>query len=339
MSRKKPVKNNDISPFDILTRSIGTLAGVTAAAAGGWILYSNLAINHNQPLPYAMNAERKEFDSPTVGKISYYVDQKKNGRPLVLIHSVNAAASAYEMRPLFEHFRQDRPVYAIDLPGFGFSERQKYHADPVLFEDAVTDLLSTQVSEPADVVALSLGCEFAGRSAVRKPELFHSLVFISPTGFNQLSTSRGGSESLYNLFTRPLWRRPLFDLITTRQSIKYFLRKSFVGPVPAPLVNYAYATAHRPGAEHTPLAFISGKLFTPAVRTTIYDLIKIPILVIYDRDAYTRFEALPGLVKANPNWRAVKLSPSFGLPHFEKTKDTIQELNVFWKELQPQEKE
>jgi pimeloyl-ACP methyl ester carboxylesterase len=43
--------------------------------------------------------------------------------PLLLIHSVNAAASAYEVRPLFDHYRGRRPVYALDLPGFGQSDR------------------------------------------------------------------------------------------------------------------------------------------------------------------------------------------------------------------------
>ena len=39
-------------------------------------------------------------------------------RPLLLLHSINASASAYEVKPLFEHYRQQRPVYAPDLPGF-----------------------------------------------------------------------------------------------------------------------------------------------------------------------------------------------------------------------------
>ncbi|GIS01731.1 MAG: hypothetical protein CM15mP103_02820 [Gammaproteobacteria bacterium] len=31
--------------------------------------------------------------------------------------------SAMEMRPLFEHYRDKRPVMAPDLPGFGLSDR------------------------------------------------------------------------------------------------------------------------------------------------------------------------------------------------------------------------
>jgi pimeloyl-ACP methyl ester carboxylesterase len=329
---------------------------MTAAVAGGWILYSNLAIDHNVPLPKAIDAERQEFSSQRTGKLSYYVDRQAAGRqeadrPLVLVHSVNAAASAYEMRPLFDHYREQRPVFALDLPGFGFSDRPARSYDPLLYEDAVTDLLASQVGEPADVVALSLGCEFAARATLRQPELFHSLAMISPTGFGLPRTTRsspigslrsqraraqgrawGSSDNLYTLFSLPLWGRPLFDLIATRRSIQFFLQKSLVGPVPAALVDYAYATAHQPGAEHAPLHFISGKLFTPAVMRTVYELVNTPTLVIYDRDGFTSFNALPDLLEKNHHWHAVHLTPSFGLPQFEKLTETTQELNVFWKE-------
>jgi pimeloyl-ACP methyl ester carboxylesterase len=43
--------------------------------------------------------------------------------PMLLVHSVNASASAAEMAPLFDYYRQSRSVYALDLPGFGFSDR------------------------------------------------------------------------------------------------------------------------------------------------------------------------------------------------------------------------
>ena len=101
---------------------LGSLAGLTLAAAAGWILYSRYGINHHVPVVDAISADRDVFYSKSAGRISYYHDDYCPGRPLVLVHSVNAAASAYEMGPLFAYYRGKRPVYALDLPGFGFSE-------------------------------------------------------------------------------------------------------------------------------------------------------------------------------------------------------------------------
>jgi pimeloyl-ACP methyl ester carboxylesterase len=65
--------------------------------------------------------ERIEFVSPGAGRLSYYVSG--HGPPLLLVHSINAAGSAYEVKPLYEHYARSRTVYALDLPGFGFSDR------------------------------------------------------------------------------------------------------------------------------------------------------------------------------------------------------------------------
>jgi hypothetical protein len=123
----------------------------------------------------------------------------------------------------------------------------------------------------------------------------------------------------------------LFDLIATHSSIGFFLRKSFIGPVPPGFIEYAYASAHQPGAEHAPLYFVSGKLFTAQVRSVIYEKVKTPAIVIYDRDAYSRFGALQDLLLKNPAWQAVRLVPSQGMPHFERTADTVEVLDAFWK--------
>lgn len=314
------------------------LAAVSLAAAGGWIVYSNLAIDHHVSLPDALPAERKTFQSRAAGLISYYLSRVESGRPLVLIHSVNAAASAYEMRPLYLHYHAHRPVFALDLPGFGFSERSKRIYAPGMYESAVLDFLETQVGEPADVVALSLGAEFAARAALTAPERFNSLVLISPTGLGMRSGERssqrasqsGTSHIAHSLFSFPLWSRPFYDLLTTRISIEYFLRQSFIGPVPQDLIDYAYATSHQPEAHHAPLYFISGKLFTPDVRKLVYERLQVPTLALYDRDGFTSFELLPDVLSKNPAWQAVRLVPTLGMPHFERTEDTIEVLDRFW---------
>ena len=73
MSPLKLIKHNCPSPFSVLASALGTAAGMTAAAAGGWILYSNLAIDHAAPLPKAIDAERKEFSNRRTDRLSYYV--------------------------------------------------------------------------------------------------------------------------------------------------------------------------------------------------------------------------------------------------------------------------
>ena len=338
MSPQKKIKNI----LSGLLGGLGLTLGAGVAAAGGWIAYSNSKINHHLPLPEAVEADRQVFTGKTTGKISYYVDRQVSGRPLVLVHSINAAASAYEMRNLFNHYRARRPVFAIDLPGFGFSDRTRRTYSPYLYIDALDNLLNTQVGEAADVVALSLGSEFTARVALEKPDRFHSLSFISPSGLNapeklrasQQARFNGTSDSLYTTFSTPLWSRAFYDLIATRRSIEFFLKQSFVGPVPADLVEYSYLTSHQPGAHYAPVAFVSGVLFTPAICQTVYELLKTPTLVIYDRDAFVRFDGLPTLLQKNPCFQAERIAPTLGLPQFEKLPETINALDTFWQGLE-----
>ena len=72
----------------------------------------------NPVLPAAVSGERFEFDS-VAGRLSAYV--AGSSAPLLLVHSINASASAAEVRPLHEHYRATRTVFSIDLPGYGFS--------------------------------------------------------------------------------------------------------------------------------------------------------------------------------------------------------------------------
>ena len=317
-------------------------AGFLAAAVGSWILYSRYGVNHSLYLPDALPAPRASWSNARVGLVNYYADRGENAvRPLVLIHSINAAASAYEMVPLFNHYRGTRPIYVLDLPGFGFSNRSRRIYSPQLYQDTITDFLTEVVKEPADVIALSLGGEFAARAAQAQPRLFHSLVILSPTGLatvgtqsaSQQARTSGLSNAMHPFLSFRLWARPLFDLIATRSSIEYFLGLSFVGTIPTGMVDYCYKSAHQPGAEFAPLYFVSGKLFTPQVRSRVYEQLRIPVLAVYDRDPYSHFETLPDLLLKNHHWQAVRLVPSKGLSLWERTADTVEVINAFWKGL------
>jgi hypothetical protein len=76
---------------------------------------SPIAFHKLGELPAPVSGQRHEIGSP-VGRLTYYSAASATGEnlpPLLLIHSINAAGSAYEIKPLYEHYRQSRTVYAL----------------------------------------------------------------------------------------------------------------------------------------------------------------------------------------------------------------------------------
>lgn len=305
----------------------------------GWLAYSRFAIDHNMPINPAIDAERFELAGKNSTFLSYYADKTGTGRPLVLLHSINAAGNAYEMKPLFEHYRLHRPVYALDLPGFGFSERSNRVYTPELYVNAISDFME-HIGEACDVITLSLSSEFAAMVASERPQYFNSMAMISPTGFRARDKNVGTqhldqsvSNRTYRFLSNPIWSQAIFDLIASEVSIQYFLQKSFSGNVDRKLAEYSWLTAHQPGARYAPLYFVSGKLFTRDIYESTYETLKTPTMVIFDEDPYVSFERLPELLETNSAWRARRISTTRGLPHFERLSAVTDILDNYWQDL------
>lgn len=260
--------------------------------------------------------------------VAYYTRGPERERPVVLVHAVNAAASAAEMRPLFDRLSRSRRVMAVDLLGYGRSSRPRMRYTPRLMTAGVVALLD-ELDEAADVVALSLGCEFAARAANERPERVRSLTFISPTG---LQSDQGRSLSmswLGGVIRSQILGEAIFAMLASRVSINYFLGKSFVGPVDVAMTNAAHLTARQRNARFAPASFLEGALFTPNAVQELYERLTQPVLVIADQDPYTDFGALPSLVARKDNWRHERLAPNLGLPHFEKPDATTELITSF----------
>jgi pimeloyl-ACP methyl ester carboxylesterase len=308
---------------------VGGLA--LAVAAGGYLHYklNNLA---TVPLPKALEADLVSFESDVAGELFYYVDKRRSGRPLLLLHSINAAPSSMEIRPLFDHYRQERPVYSLDLPGFGFSERSGDRVySPELYTQAIIEMVSTQIGTAVDVVALSLTSEFVARAAMQRPDLFNSITLLSPTGFQEGQAEKEyPGDRLYRFFSLPIFSPGLYALLTQRRIIQYYLKMNFVGDVAPASVDYAYATSHQRGARFAPLYFLSTQLFSFDILPAVYANLTTPTLVLFDEDPNVTFENLSGFVASQPNWHAERVAPSRGLPHWELLGEVTAVLDRFW---------
>lgn len=304
------------------------LAG-PATAALGWIWYSMLFIPREMELPHAVSGDREEFDGKA-GRLSYYTagpEASPDGLPpLLLIHSVNAAGSAYEVRPLYERYARTRRVYALDLPGFGFSERGDRAYTPRLMTDAIhamaAEVRRIHGDHPIDALALSLSSEFLARAAVEAPDAFRSLAIVSPTGFEGGGDRQGepgstrGMALLHDAVSCPLWGRPLFDLLNTRLSARIFLQKAWgSADIDEGLLDYCYLTSHQPGAENAPFYFVAGYLFSNDIGR-IYRQVRAPVFMVHGvRGDFVDFDGAEAF-EGRPGW-TIKALPTGALPHFE----------------------
>lgn len=309
---------------------------VLAAGAGAFlglglalIAWSRNYVNHNVPLTAALAGELVRFRGRRAGNLAYYIAGpiRTGAPPLILLHSINAAASSFEMKPLYEHYAQSRRVIALDLPGYGFSDRSDRTYTPALFRDAILDLVEQELGGvTVDAVALSLGSEFLALAAQARPLFFRSLTFLSATGFSRRSRSLRPNDFLLSLLRMPAWRRPIYDLLTSRTSLRLFLQSSQRTRLDRSLVNYAYATSHQPHAENAPYYFIAFKLFTPTI-LEVYRALPQPCLTIFGQDPFAGYE-LVGDLCSKPNWRIHSLANAGALVHWDEPRTVIALLDA-----------
>jgi pimeloyl-ACP methyl ester carboxylesterase len=267
-------------------------------------------------------------------EVYWYYDIEAEGRPLLFVHSINAAPSAIDLKPLFQHFRSYRSVYAPDLPGFGRSTRHVGMMTASEFAKNISSIIDQiSPSEPPDVIALSLGCEFVARAVVECGANVRSLTFISPTGFSRRQPPPlQAQKRLRRLFDFAGFGRGAFKLLRLERSIRYFYGMNFSGSVPSELVAYALKTTRQPAAHEMPLQFLSMSLFTPNAVGLLYEKLDVPVLVLFDEDPNVTFELFEQF-EDSPIWQFKRIAPSLGMPQWEHPEKTVAAIESFFAEL------
>ncbi|EFO79016.1 alpha/beta hydrolase fold-containing protein [Oscillochloris trichoides DG-6] len=240
-------------------------------------------MNNQHPLP--LLPVQPEFDTWRGHRIATY--RAGHGQPMLLVHSINAAASAFEMRGPFNQLQSDYTMHAFDLLGYGNSDRpaRVYQAEDYI-DQTVAQL--ERIGAPTVLIASSLGAAYAIAAAARVPDLVSALVLACPVGISQLATPPSAFNwSLYRLLDGPLGRW-VFRQLTSKRSMRFFLaRQAYNDPAsftPETLTGF-YTPAQIPGSHYAPVCFVSGLLTCDIA--AVYPRLRMPIQIIWGRQATT----------------------------------------------------
>jgi pimeloyl-ACP methyl ester carboxylesterase len=312
-------------------------AGLGAAAAAAYAVYLlGARRSRRAPVTELPNALEMPVEYVKWGDVHYaYYHRPGTGRPLVFLHSINAVASAHEMRPMTRAFRRqsDRPIYALEWLGFGHSDRPEIAYEPGLMEDQLEHFLDRIVRPAggADVVALSLGASYAAGVARRRPELVRTLSAIEPAG---LGADPPVIPRVWSslLFTLPGVQRAFYDRLTTRDALFRFASENLFTPefgVPEEFVEFGAETSRVEGADRPLDDFLRGRLF-PRDTAETFRRLRLPVLIVHGTVESRRqesYEQLPEL-EGRPNVTVVPL-PTGGLPHWERAREVGERIRAF----------
>ncbi len=264
-----------------------------------------------------------------------------SGPPLLLLHGVGNTSSMAEMLPLFEAMLGERTVVALDLPGFGSSERSDRDYTPRLMTDALhmtAAFVRVKCKLPPrhrmDAVAYGLSCEFLARAAVEDPTRWGRLSFVSPTGLNGPTPGpkglprRLGKAIVNRLLKTRLWGKTVYEGLTTPLVVRRELQSTFgTRFVDDDLFDHALATTRDPGARFAPFKALTGQLYSPDI-LKVYGQLSQPVWVTHGkRGIAAGFRHNPALEK-KPNWRLTAFK-SGAMPHFQHNTAFVRVLNRF----------
>ncbi|CAI6362247.1 unnamed protein product [Macrosiphum euphorbiae] len=150
------------------------------------------------------------------------VNTEKRETPVVLLHGFGAGIGLWCMN-VDKISNNRRPVYAMDLLGFGRSSRPKFSTDPEQVERQFVNAIEKWRSEIKLEKFILLGHSFGGYLAtaysIQHPERVHHLILADPWGF---------PEENKNIKSKiPWWAKGLFYAL---KSLNPLWPVRFAGP-------------------------------------------------------------------------------------------------------------
>ena len=256
-----------------------TVLGAALGTVGGAIVGNRL-----------LKRRAGDLENPLVGiertyrwrgiETTYTVAGDPTDPDMLLCHGIYAGASSYEFEPIVEQLAEDYHVYAVDLPGFGRSERPPLIYTPSLYAEFIRDFVGDVTAEPI-VVASSLTGSFVVDAADETD--FQQLVLICPT--DETATER---PWLRTLLRTPVVGTTLYNLLASKPSIRYFYdREGYydTSRIDPETVQYTWDSAHQPGARYAPASFAAGTLDPEFDLATELAVLETPTTLVWGRDA------------------------------------------------------
>ena len=226
--------------------------------------------------------------------------------PIVLIHGFGSSLNQW--RDNLTALSQCHPVYALDLLGFGGSEKAATLFGTNIWSAQVLDFCRTFFDQPIILVGHSLGALVAITVANRQPSLVQRLVMITlPPARQDLVAGWVDtlSRSVESAVATPPFIRLIFQVARRPSFLRAVLRRIYLQPqrVDESLVNVFALPPQERGAARTLCYLVKSRTeedFSPSTQVLVEGLTMPTLLVWGESDRVIPFKYGQELAQLNP---------------------------------------
>jgi pimeloyl-ACP methyl ester carboxylesterase len=240
-----------------------------------------------------------------VGKLRVRYIDSGSGAPVLLMHGLGGSIESWTNN--IEELAKSMRVIAVDLPGFGLSDKPKMNYTIRFYKGFAVQLMKQLQLDQVSIVGSSLGGQVAAEVAINNPSLVTRLVLISPVG--ALPRSFKGSPAL--------WRYIKVVNAQSVQQVRQALSAVDNKPVDDSYAQLVLQKMSMPGAKEAFLSALAGSAKAPRLNNRL-NRIKSPTLVLWGKEDYMIPVKFVEPFVNMKNCRIVMLENCGHRPHFER---------------------
>jgi pimeloyl-ACP methyl ester carboxylesterase len=251
-----------------------------------------------------------------------YVQQGTGGKPILLIHGFDS--SVFEFRRLLPLLAADNQTWAVDLLGFGFTDRiAGVSFSPLAIKTHLYYFWKTLIQQPVILVGASMGGAAAIDFTLTYPEAVEKLVLIDSAGL------KGGS-SLSKLMFPPLdsfatnfLRNPKIRDRISRTAYKNKLLASIDAQLCAAL------HLEMPAWSQALIAFTKSGGYSAFKKQQLANILQPTLILWGDADEILGTRDAAKFQQAIPNSKLIWVPESGHVPHLEQPQITAEHILQF----------
>ncbi len=280
-------------------------------------------------------AEEEKFFSSTFGRIHYVT--KGTGRPLLLIHDATVGESHKEWQRAIHALSKHYTVYALDLLGFGDSDKPKMTYSAYLYVQVIRHFVLQVIQQKTYVAASGLSSSFVLLAQKFDANLFDKMILISPPNLTHKQNLPVNKDRWVKmLFESSTIGTALYAFFASKSSLRNHLQTKIYHPLSKPkssksfrlLVNRLHRDAYKGVNAKYPYASLRAHYLNTALLPTLKE-ITVPIHMIWgEKNTRNTLRNLFDYEQSNRNISYTIFENTKSLPHLENPKafDTVCQL-------------